>query len=367
MRKKIPVAEPVIGREEERLVVETLRSGWISSLGEHIQNFEAEFARFCGVKYGVATSNGTCALHLALAASGIGPRQEVIIPSLTFVATANAVLYVGAKPVFVDSELETWNINPAKIEEKITSRTRAIIPVHLYGHPANIKPILRIAKKYKLLVIEDAAEAHGAEIRSRKVGSFGMCGCFSFYGNKIITTGEGGMVVTNNRNFAQQLRTLRDHGVSKKRRYFYPQLGFNFRMTNVQAAIGVAQLKKIDRIIRRKKQIAKLYTKYLKDLGGKIILPPKASWATNVYWMYSILIPKQGRLTRDRVAAELAKKGIDSRPFFYPLHKTRRFGCYDSLPVASFLARSGLNLPSSPSLKDSQIKFICWALIDIIA
>lgn len=365
MKSLIPIAEPFLGKEEEKLVVEGIRSGWISSIGKYLGQFEKEFAKFIGSKYAITTSNGTAALHLTMLASGIGPGDEVIVPSMTFVATANAVSYVGAQPIFVDSELESWNIDPEKIKEKITRRTKAIIPVHLYGHPANMGPIIKLAKKYGLLVIEDAAEAHGAKYRSRVVGSMGDMGCFSFFGNKIITTGEGGMVTTNNKKIAEKIRFFRDHGASKKRRYYHPRLGFNYRMTNLQAALGLAQLKKIKKILNKKIVIAKLYQKYLEPLLPEIILQPEAEWATNVFWMYSILIPKKGRKNRDYLASQLKKFGIDSRPFFFPVHRLPRYETKENLPIANFLGQSGLNLPSSPNLEEDQIKFIAQKIIKI--
>lgn len=362
----IPIAEPVIGEEELNSVIETLKSGWISSIGENIPEFESKFAEYCGAKYGVATSSGTAALHLCLKAGEVGPGDEVIVPSMTFVATANAVVYTGAKPIFVDSELETWTIDPKKIEFKINRKTKAIIPVHLYGHPANMYQILSIARKYNLLVYEDAAEAHGAKYKKRRVGTLGNAGCFSFYGNKIITTGEGGIVVTNNKIFADKIRTLRDHGASMRRKYYYPWLGFNYRMTNIQAAIGLAQLKKIDQILIKKREISGLYGKYLKPLVPRIILPPEAAWAKSVFWMYSILIPPKGKVTRDFLIFRLKEAGIDSRPFFFPIHKYKRFGVDEKIPVAEYLAKTGINLPSGPNLDDENIKYICNSIINIL-
>lgn len=361
----IPVAEPVIGKEEERLVLDGLRSGWVSSIGKYILKFEKEFADFCNTKYAVTTSNGTAALHLALVAASIGPGDEVIVPSLTFVATANAVVYTGAKPVFVDSELDTWNIDPEKIKGKINRRTRAIIPVHLYGHPANMSPILMIARKYGLSVIEDAAESHGALHRGKVTGSLGDAGCFSFFGNKIMTTGEGGMITTNNKAYAQEVKVLRDHGQSRRRKYYHSKLGFNYRMTNLQAALGLAQLRKIDKIIERKREIAKLYEEGLKDLVPEISLHPEAGWAKNVYWMYSILVYKQGVKNRDFLMQALKKKGVDSRPFFFPIHRLPRYNENEHMPNADLLASSGLNLPSSVNLTDEQIKMICATITKI--
>ena len=362
----IPIAQPELGKEEERLVLEGLRSGWVSSAGKFINEFEESFAAFCNTKYGISTSNGTTALHLCLAASGIGPGDEVLIPSLTFVATANAVSYTGAKPVFIDSEMETWNLDPEKIKEKINKRTKAIIPVHLYGHPANMGIILAIAKKYGLLVIEDAAEAHGALYKGRKVGSLGDAACFSFYGNKIITTGEGGMIVTGNRLFAEKVKVLRDHGMSKKRKFYHPKLGFNYRMTNLQAALGLGQMKRIDEFVERKITIAELYTKHLTPLSGRITLPPHASWAKSVYWMYSILIPNKGLKKRDNLIKELKKQGVDSRPFFFPLHSISRYKTAENLINATNLSKSGINLPSSFNLKETDIKYICHKIMDFL-
>lgn len=362
----IPVAEPAIGKEELNLIIKTVKSGWISSIGKNITKFENKFAKFCDAKYGVTTTNGTSALHLCLEASEIGPGDEVIVPSMTFVATANAVVYTGAKPVFVDSEIETWNIDAHKIEGKINDQTKAIIPVHLYGHPANMDKIIEIARKHELLVFEDAAEAHGANYKGNKVGTLGNAGCFSFYGNKIITTGEGGMVVTNNKNFAEKVRSLRDHGESGKRKYYYPQLGFNYAMTNMQAAIGLAQLKKIDQIIKKKRKIYNIYNKHLSPLVPKIKLSPEAEWAKSVFWMFSILVPPEGKINRDVLSSKLRKKGIDTRPFFYPLHKYKRFGSNEELPVSSYLGKAGINLPSSPNLSEKEIKYVCNEIINIL-
>jgi perosamine synthetase len=247
--KHIPIAEPWLGAKERRLLDECARSGWVSSKGKFVDQFEKMFARYCGVKYGIATSSGTTALHLALACLGIGPGDEVIVPTLSFIATANVVTYCGAKPVFVDSLGDTWNLDPAAIEKAVTRRTRAIIVVHLFGHPAHMHEVCAIAAKHGLHVIEDACEAHGSEYRGARVGSLGTMGCFSFYGNKIITTGEGGMVVTDDESLADKARLLRDHGMSKTRKYWHAHVGFNYRMTNLQAALGVAQMERIKEVI----------------------------------------------------------------------------------------------------------------------
>lgn len=361
----IPVYQPDLSGNELKYVTECVESTWISSLGKYIGAFEEAFADYCGVKYGVSCANGTVALHLALAAYNIGPGDEVIVPTLTFVATANVVRYTGATPVLVDVDPQTWVMNPALIEEKITSRTKAIIPVHIYGHPVDMDPIMELADKYHLIVIEDAAEAHGAEYKGRKVGSLGHAAAFSFYGNKVITTGEGGMVVTNDAALAERARFLKDHGMSKEKRYWHPEVAYNYRMTNIQAAIGLAQLERIDAIIARKREIAQLYNAQLADCPG-IVLPPEAPWARNIYWLYSILISEEAPITRDQVMAVLKEQGIDSRPFFYPMHQMPPYYSEQPFPVADRLSATGINLPSWPKLLDEDIRFICDTLKTIL-
>ena len=366
---KIPAAEPSLGKEELNNVTEAVKSGWISSKGKFIPEFEEKFAQYCEVKYGVAVSNGTAAIHLALTALVIRERDEVIVPALTFIATANTVRYTGAKPVFVDSHPDYWCIDPQKIEEKITSKTKAIIPVHLYGHPCDMEPIMKIAKKYNLYVIEDAAEAHGAEYKGKKVGSFGDISCFSFYGNKIITTGEGGMCLTNDKKLAEKMKILRDHGMNPNKQYWYDMIGFNYRMTNMQAAIGLAQLQKIDKFVEKKRQIAKWYSGYLQDLEKKRIikLHPEMPWAKCVYWMYSILIEDKSDKRRNELERKLGENGIETRPFFYPIltmppYYTNRV----DFTVAEELSNKGINLPSSVKLSKDDIQKICKTIKRII-
>ena len=366
---RIPIAEPCIGEEELRNVIEAVKSGWISSKGKFIEEFERVFAGYCGVKYGVTTANGTVALHLALKALEIKKGDEVIVPTLTFVATANAVKYCNAKPVFVDSHPEYWCVDPEKIEEKINKNTKAIIPVHLYGHPCDMDWIRDIAEDRGLYVIEDCAEAHGAEYKGKKVGSFGDIACFSFYGNKIITTGEGGMCITNNEELAEKMLILRDHGMSKERKYWHEVVGFNYRMTNLQAAIGVAQLKKLDTFVKTKRQIAKWYSEELKELEekGLIKLHPEMNWAKCVYWMYSVLVEDKARFSRDELMKMLEKHGIETRPFFFPMHKLPMYNNNnEKVPVAEELARKGLNLPSSVNLTLDNISYICNTINTIL-
>lgn len=371
MSKKtfIPISEPSIGKNEIDLVTRCVESGWVSSLGEYIGEFETQFSSFTEAKYGVSVFNGTVALHLALVALGIKEGDEVIVPSLTFIATANSVLYTGATPIFVDSEMETWNMDPEDIERKITSKTKAIIVVHLYGHPAQMDKIKKIAKKHNLFIIEDAAESHGAEYKGRKVGSIGTVGCFSFYGNKIITTGEGGIAVTNNKKLAESMRFLKDHAMSTTKKYYHPLLGFNYRMTNIQAALGVAQMKSLKKFIERKRDIAMLYNSQLKNISG-ITLQNEAPWAKAVYWMYSILITPKSGITRDTLALKLKKEGIDSRPFFIPNHQMPYFPSAvrkQKFPVAQKLSQQGINLPSSVLVTDEQIIHICKVIKKILS
>lgn len=362
----IPIAEPWFGAKERMLLKECAQSGWVSSKGRFVGEFEQLFASYCGVKYGVTTSSGTSALHLALACLDIGPGDEVIVPTLSFIGTANPVTYCGATPVFVDSLPDTGNLDPAEVAKAVTAKTQAIIAVHLYGHAARMDELLAIAAKHGLYVIEDACEAHGAEYKGAKLGSLGTVGCFSFYGNKIVTTGEGGMLVTNNRSIADRAQLLRDHGMSKQRRYWHAQIGFNYRMTNLQAALGVAQMARIERVVGRKRLNARIYKSQLEGVRG-ITLPEEASWARHVYWLYTVLIEDRFRISRSRIMKELALRGIETRPVFYPITNMPpyRNGRLQRFPVAEKFARQGLSLPSSPLLKPDSIRRICDVLREL--
>ena len=361
--ESIPIAEPWLGAQERRLIEECTRSRWVSSKGHFVGAFERVFADYCGVKYGVATSSGTAALHLALACLNIGPGDEVIVPTLSFIATANPVTYCGAKPIFVDSLPDTWNLDPVGVKKAVTRRTRAIIVVHLFGHPAHMDEIQAIADKYGLHVIEDACEAHGSEYRGIRVGSMGTIGCFSFYGNKIVTTGEGGMLVTDNVSLANNARVLKDHGMSTTRKYWHGRIGFNYRMTNLQAALGVAQMERIDRVIDRKRRNARLYNAMLADIPG-IKLPQESQWARHVYWLYTVLIEDRYKGSRKQIVETLANRGIETRPVFYPISRMPpyRNGNNRQFPVAEKVSRTGLSLPSSPLLKHETIREICAIL-----
>ncbi|MFY9621701.1 MAG: DegT/DnrJ/EryC1/StrS aminotransferase family protein [Pyrinomonadaceae bacterium] len=362
MTSFIPVAAPALVGKEREYVLDCLESTWISSTGKYIERFETAFAEFCGVKHALAVSNGTLALHLALLGLGVGPGDEVILPTLTYVASANAVAYCGARPVLVDSEPDTWNMNPDLLIDHVTPKTKGILVVHLYGHPTNMDPVTTLARERGLFIIEDAAEAHGAEYKNRRVGSIGDVATFSFYGNKIVTTGEGGMVVTNNDELARKMRQLKGQGQDPERRYWFPVMGYNYRMTNVAAAIGLAQMEKIDWHMARRRENAEWYKTYLAQ-NPQFTLSPEAAWARNAYWINCVVLSKDFPLDRDAVMEELAQAGIESRPFFYPMHALPMYRAPASgFPVAEGLASRGINLPSSATLTEQDVAYICDAL-----
>jgi perosamine synthetase len=362
----IPVAEPLMGEKELEYVTNCVRSGWVSSLGEYVRRFEREFAAYCGVRHGVATHNGTVALHLTLVALGVGPGDKVILPTLTFVATANAVAYTGATPVFVDSEPRTWNLDPEAVAQAITPRTRAIIAVHLYGHPADMDPLRALADDHGLTLIEDAAEAHGARYKGRRVGSLGDVAIFSFYGNKIITTGEGGMVLTDDADLAERCFFLENQARHKENPYWHPEVGYNYRMTNVQAALGVAQLERIEELIALRVRNAAHYNRRLSGVPG-LTLPPCAEWAKNVYWMYTVLVEDDYGLGRDTLMARLRQRGIETRPAFYPIHILPMYDQGQRFPTAEELGHKGINLPSGATLTPEQVDVVCDTLIELKA
>jgi perosamine synthetase len=349
----LPVAEPDLGPLEERYVLEALRSGWISSMGDFIERFESGFARFCDVPHAVAVTNGTVAIDLALLAAGVGPGDEVIVPALTFVATAAAVRHVGAEPVFVDSVPDIGTLDPAAVERALSPKTKVIIPVHLYGHPADMDPILEMVKGRGIAIIEDAAESHGARYKGRVVGGIGDLATFSFYGNKILTTGEGGMVVTHHEHYAQKVRFYKDHAMDPQRKYWHPEVGFNYRMTNIQAALGCAQLERFDELCRKRRRVVGLYREALAGTG--ISVNPSLPWAEPVPWLVcAILPPGTTRDRRDGLIAALKAAGVDSRPYFHlasgmpPYQRFRRVAARaeGELPVAEDLSARGINLPS---------------------
>ena len=360
----IPVCEPLLDGNEERYVLDCLRSNWISSSGRYITEFEERFSSFCGARHGVACSSGTASLHLALRALGIGPGDEVIIPCFTLIVAANMVLMTGATPVLADVDPETWCLDPRQAAARLTPRTRAIMAVHMYGHPCDMDPLLDLARRHGCAVIEDASEAHGAEYKGRKVGGLGDVACFSFYGNKIITTGEGGMVVTNREDVAARARLLRNQAFEEPR-FVHREIGFNYRLTNLQAAIGLAQCEKIAEKVDRKRALARDYSRLLAG-AADLTLPPEAPWARNVYWMYGVLLHDAFGRSRDEVMRILREQGVETRPFFHPLHRQPSLAEHTNhgpYPVADDLGRRGLYIPSGPGLTPDQVEEVARKLL----
>jgi len=366
MKQFIPVCEPTLQGNELAYVIDAVKSGWISSSGKYIQEFEEKFSKYCGVKYGVSCSNGTKAIHLALLAAGIKSGDEVILPSFTMIGSCNPIVQMGAIPVFVDSELRTWNMDPAQIEEKITPRTKAIMVVHIYGHPVDMDAVMEVARKHNLIVIEDAAEAHGAEYKGRKTGSLGDIATFSFYANKIITSGEGGMVITNNESWAERARKLRNHFFGEPR-FLHQEVGYNYRLTNMQAAIGLAQLEKIEELVEARRRNAQMYNSLLKEVPG-IVLPAEEPWAKNVYWMYGVVVTEKFPLTMPRLREELHKRGIETRTFFIGMHKQPAYAhlpVQGDFPNTEYLEKNGFYLPSSSHLTEEEITYIATTIKQI--
>jgi len=361
----IPVYQPSLNGNEKKYVVDCLDSTWISSKGKYVNEFENKFAQYVGVKHAASVSNGTVALHLALLALGIGECDEVIVPTLTYIASVNAIKYTGATPVFIDSEKDYWQIDVSEIEKLITSKTKAIMPVHLYGGVCDMGAIMKIAKKHNLFVIEDCAEAIGSKFGDKKVGSFGDIAAFSFFGNKTITTGEGGMVLTNDETLHERCLHLKGQGLAKYRQYWHDIIGYNYRMTNICAAIGLAQLENVELIVEKKKQVADWYKKYL--AGNKNVEVHKEQNGTcHTYWMVSILL--NNAEDRDSLRDFLDKAGIETRPLFYPVHTMPMYSeKYQRFKNAEYLGWRGMNLPSYPDLTEEQIRYICKNVDDYFA
>lgn len=353
----IPVNEPLLNDRAREYVEECVRTGWISSAGRFIEEFERQWAAYCTMQYGVAVSNGTTALELAMRCLTLEPKAEVIMPTFTIISCALAVLNAGAVPVLVDSDPRTWCMDVGQVESKITSRTRAIMPVHMYGHPVDMDPLLNLARRHGLAVVEDAAEAHGAEYRGRRAGGLGDLSCFSFFANKIVTTGEGGMVLARRPEHAERLRSLRNLCFRTDRRFWHTELGHNYRLTNLQAAIGLAQVEQIDEHLRRKRWLGQAYGERLADLT-QLALPVEEPWARNVYWMYGVVLADDVPFDAVEFARRLKAEGVETRPFFLGMHEQPALiglglfagECY---PVAERLARRGLYLPSGLTLTES--------------
>lgn len=376
----IPVSEPVVGAREIELVTDCLRTGWISSAGRYIELFERQWAGYCGRRFGIAVCNGTAALRAAVGALNIGPGDEVIVPTFTIVSCAKAVIEVGATPVWVDADPQTWTLDVSQVARHITPRTKAIMPVHIYGHPVDMDPLMDFARREGIAIIEDAAEAHGAEYMTqrgtsseawKRCGSFGEVSTFSFYANKLITTGEGGMVLTDDPAIADRLRSLRNLCFQSKRRFVHEELGDNLRMTNIQAALGVAQLERMTDIVARKRVIGRKYTESLRGVSG-LQLPVEREWARNVYWMYGVVVDEQTGMTGADLAASLHQRGVETRPFFWGMHEqpVMRKLALDELhthPVATRLARQGVYLPSGVGLSDGALQQVCAAVKEVMS
>jgi len=375
----IPVNDPLFGDTELAYVNECIQTGWVSSSGRFIQEFEEKWARYCGRRYGIAVSNGTAALQVSVASLGLQPGDEVIMPTFTIISCPLSVIYNSGTPVLVDSDPRTWCLDVEQVKRKITPRTRAIMPVHIYGHPVNMDSLLELAEKHSLTIIEDAAEAHGAEYLSRHntaqpcwrpCGSFGALSCFSFYANKLITTGEGGMVLTDDAQLAEKARSLRNLCFQSDRRFYHEELGFNYRLTNLQAALGLAQLGRMDEIVARKRWMGQEYARKLKDINA---LQPQVvePWARCVYWMYGVVLSEGTGMGADSFAQRLKELGVETRPFFLGMHEQPVFRkqnlfLNEHYPTAERLSRQGLYLPSGLALTEDQLAQVCDAVHEVM-
>ncbi len=369
--RTVPVNEPFVGERELEYVGECIRSGWISSAGRFLEAFEHSWAEYCGRAYGVAVSSGTAALDVAMTACELNPGDEVILPAFTIISCAQAVVRAGSTPVLVDCDPETWCMDVGEVARKVTSRTRAVMPVHIYGHPVDMGALEEVADRFGLMVVEDAAEAHGAEYAGRRCGSFGDVSCFSFYANKIVTTGEGGMVLTDSAVLAERARSLRNLCFRNDRRFVHHELGFNYRMTNVQAAIGLAQVERVDATVTRKREIARAYSCGLQAVS-ELQLPVELPGVKNVYWMYGVVLRDGMDMDATAFAKELARRGVDTRPFFVGMHQQpvfRRMGlfCDETYPVTERLSERGLYLPSGTALTMEDVEVVCRAVREVFS
>ncbi|KGN03507.1 perosamine synthetase [Clostridium novyi A str. 4570] len=364
----IPLCIPEIRGNEWKYVKECIDTNWVSSVGSYVNLFEEKFAEYVDANSAVVTVNGTAAIELALLTAGVGSGDEVIVPSMTFISPVNTVKYVGATPVFCDVCRDTFVMDAEKIEELITPKTKAILPVHIYGHPVDMDKVMEIAKKYNLYVIEDATEALGSKYKGKKLGTIGHMGAFSFNGNKLITTGAGGMLVTNSEEYGKRAKFLSTQTkvVLENKAFYHPEVGYNFRMPNLLAAFGVAQLENADEYLKIKKKNASYYNELLKDVKG-ITLPIQKDWAENCYWLYSILVEEEFPLTRDELIKKLQEEGIESRPFFMPVHNMPPYiDCvHGDMSMTDDISAKGINLPSSVSLTEENIEFICSVIKNI--
>jgi len=371
MNNVVPVNEPLLDGNEKRYLAECIDTGWISSEGPFVRRLEQEFAARVGRKHGIAVCNGSAALDAAVAALGLGAGDEVILPTFTIISCASAILRAGAAPVVVDSDPETWNMRADQVEERITPRTKAIMVVHIYGLPVDMDPILALAHNHGLRIIEDSAEMHGAAYRGKPCGSFGDIGTFSFYLNKHITTGEGGMIVTDDDALAERCRGLRNLCFQPGKRFVHEELGWNLRMSNLQAAVGVAQLERLDEFVARKRKMGRLYRELLGGVPGIQHQPYRTAFAENIYWVYGLILDEDVSFDAGEAMRRLAKLKVQTRPFFWSMHEQpvfRRMGLYagESHPVAERLARRGFYLPSGMALTEPQIRTVAEAVREVL-
>lgn len=367
----IPVNEPLLDGNEKKYLQECIDTGWISSEGSFVKKLEERFAQRVGRKYGITVTNGSAALDASVAALCLKPGDEVIMPTFTIISCAAAVVRAGAIPVLVDSKDDTWNMDVNQVEQKISPRTKAIMIVHIYGLPVDVDPVLELAQRHNLFIIEDAAEMHGQTYKGRPCGSFGDISTFSFYPNKHITTGEGGMILTDNPQLAERCRSLRNLFFDKERRYIHEDLGWNLRMSNVQAALGVAQLERLDEFVAKKRYIGKKYTKLLHEVQGIQLPIPSTEYTENIYWVYGIMLGNEISYDASEIINRLSKKGIGSRHFFYPMHKQPVFlkrGLFtnEHLPVSELMANRGFYIPSGLALTDKQIEEVAKAIREVL-
>ena len=362
----ILTAGPSITKKEISYVLDATKNGWNFHFNDYVEKFEKEVARYVGVKHAMATSSGTGALHLSLLAMGIGPGDEVILPEISAVASANVITFTGAKPIFVDIEQDTWCIDPKSFERAITKRTKAVMPVHLYGHPSNMTEINKIAKKRGLYVLEDACPSLGATCNSIKTGSLGDMGAFSFQGAKIVVTGEGGMLVSNNSKLFEKAQYIADLGRDRKRGAFWHTIvGYKYKMSNIQAALGLSQTERIESLVGKKRRIFSWYKKRLDTLAG-LTMNVEKDWARNTYWMSSIVLPKKSRVSRDELMHELHNRMVDTRPFFFPFSMLPMYRAKTNNRVAYQVGLTGINLPSGVNLTEEEVDYVCKQVITIL-
>jgi perosamine synthetase len=371
MSDVIPVNEPLLDGNEKTYLIECIDTGWISSEGPFVKTFEEKFAAQVGRRYGVAVTNGSVALDAAVVALGIGPGDEVILPTFTIISCAAAIVRAGAVPVVVDSDPITWNMDVTQIEAKITPRTKAIMVVHIYGLPVDMDPVLALADHYGLQIIEDAAEMHGQTYKGKPCGSFGAISTFSFYPNKHITTGEGGMIVTDDPALAERCRSLRNLCFQPQKRFVHEELGWNLRMTNLQAALGLAQLERLQEFVARKRHMGDRYTQLLTDQPGLQLPLAKTAYADNIYWVYGVVLRPEVPVDAEKIMHLLKHQNIGTRPFFWCMHEQpvfHKLGLFEgvSCPVAENLARRGFYLPSGMALTEPQGDRVAKDLIEIL-